>query len=77
MTAPRFVLLLPLLLAVAAGCPKRDPSVALLEAENRWLEDQIYNMDDHIAWQEAQLDSCRRENAAQFGQDRACKNQKR
>ncbi len=64
MTAPRFVLLLFFILAAAAGCQKRDPSVALLEAENRWLEDQVYAMEDHITWQEAQLESCRRENSA-------------
>jgi hypothetical protein len=64
MIAPRFVLLLLFILAAAAGCQKRDPSVALLEAENRWLEDQVYAMEDHITWQEAQLESCRRENSA-------------
>jgi len=45
------------------GCRSRmDPSVDLLESELRWLEDQVYLLDDQLQQTCAQLASCRREN---------------
>ncbi len=42
----------------AAGCRYRDPSVELLEGELRWMEDQVYMLEDELEHKCSQLDSC-------------------
>jgi len=53
---------LVLVALVTAGCRSYDPSVDLLETELRWLEDQLYALEDEYELQTAKLASCRREN---------------
>jgi hypothetical protein len=47
-----------------AGCRTPDPSVDLLEAEMRWLEDQLYLLDEQLHDRSQQLASCQVENAS-------------
>ncbi|MCA9186401.1 MAG: hypothetical protein R3E01_11345 [Pirellulaceae bacterium] len=37
-----------------------DTSIEMLESENRWLEDQLYALEDEVKLKNAQLASCRR-----------------
>lgn len=58
--------LLPLMLAVwlavcvLCGCTYRDPSVEILEGELRWMEDQLYLLEDELARTSVALNKCRR-----------------
>lgn len=66
-------LLLCLLAATTAGCGAvrtvnslsrdTDPSVELLQAELRWMEDNLYRMDDQLDRSLTQLQSTQRDNA--------------
>jgi hypothetical protein len=47
---------------VAAGCRTPDPSVELLESELRWLEDNLYSLDDQLERCCEQLASAQRNN---------------
>ena len=47
-----------LLCGALAGC-RTDPSVALLEAELRWMEDQIYALENQYQIKCQELESCR------------------
>ena len=47
------------------GCRSgTDPSIDLLESELRWMEDQLYLLDDQLEQKCAQVASCHRENQA-------------
>ena len=46
-----------------AGC-RTDPAITALERENRYLEDEIYELQDVLDRTQAALDGCRRENIA-------------
>jgi hypothetical protein len=48
--------------ALMMGCRQPDPTIDLLEAELRFMEDQLYLMEDQYQQACAQLASCRREN---------------
>ena len=51
---------LPLALIVSfLGCATPDPSVDLLEGELRWMEDQLYMLEDELQQKCAQLTACR------------------
>lgn len=52
-----------LLLSAVAGC-RSDPSVAMLEAELRWVEDQYYQLESAYDAKCQQLESCRLANQA-------------
>lgn len=53
------ILVLALLLcAVSAGC-RTDPSVAMLQGELRWMEDQIYALEEQYQLKCQELESCR------------------
>ena len=52
------VILLLLACATFAGC-RSDPSVALLESEMRWLEDQYYALEGQYQLKCEELESCR------------------
>lgn len=56
--------LFALLCAAMAGC-RSDPSVSLLEAEMRWLEDQYYVLEEQYHQKCNELESCRYANQAQ------------
>ena len=58
----RQLLLLLSFCAVVCGCRGPDPSIELLESELRWMEDQLYMLDDQLGQTCAQLEACRREN---------------
>ncbi|MDA1177799.1 MAG: hypothetical protein O2931_03280, partial [Planctomycetota bacterium] len=48
---------------LCGGCRSRmDPSIDLLESELRWMEDQLYLLDDQLQEKCAQLASSHREN---------------
>jgi hypothetical protein len=48
------------LVGIAAwGCHYRDPSIDLLEGELRWMEDQLYALEDQLQRKTAELDACR------------------
>lgn len=61
----RIVLLCIAIGLLSGGCRNRmDPSVDLLESELRWMEDQLYLLDDQLQEKCAQLASSNRENLA-------------
>jgi hypothetical protein len=41
------------------GCAYRDPSVELLESELRWMEDQVYQLEDELQSTNVELSDCR------------------
>ena len=51
------------LAVLGIGCHSQ-PGMELMERDLRLQEDHIYQLQDHLAEQQAMLDSCRRENAA-------------
>jgi len=57
----RFIL--PLVCLLATGC-RSNGGQELLERELRLLEDEIFDLEDHLDHNESMLASCRRENAA-------------
>ena len=67
--ARQLLVLLPIL--VSAGCgnftgrivAQPDPTIELLESELRWMEENLYHMDDQLDRCLDQLDSARRNNA--------------
>jgi len=48
-------------LSLWAGC-RTDPSIELLEAEARYLEDKVYALQDIVEQKEAELEAIRKEN---------------
>lgn len=48
-----------LLAALVTGCRYRDPSIDLLESELRWMEDQVYLLEDELTTRCAELAACR------------------
>jgi hypothetical protein len=57
----RSLIILWLTLAAIAGCHYRDPSVDLLEGELRYMEDQVYMLENELHKRCSQLDTCRQE----------------
>jgi hypothetical protein len=51
-------------LLVLAGCQTTDPSIELLESEMRWMEDQLYALDQQLDQTCLQLASARNSNRA-------------
>ncbi len=56
--------LLPTLSAAVLGCVSPDPSVDLLEGELRWMEDQLYMLEDELQLKCTQLTACRQGSAS-------------
>ena len=52
-----------LLGSLAAGCMYRDPSVDLLEGELRWMEDQVFMLEDELNKKCAELAACQNHDA--------------
>ncbi len=63
MNGYRPLITLWLAFAVTGGCHYRDPSVDLLEGELRYMEDQVYTLEDELHRRCLQLDACRGKNA--------------
>ena len=61
-SAPAIVFSL-LICGVLSGC-RTDPAVPLLEAELRWMEDQIYALEEQYQLKCQELESCRMANQA-------------
>jgi hypothetical protein len=53
-----------LLLAGTLGCQAPNRSIELLESELRWMEDQLYSMDQQLDQANLQLASCQRNNSS-------------
>ena len=60
----RYSLLVVVLCLAPSGCRGPDSSIELLESELRGMEDQLYELDRQLSVHCAQLESCRRYNAA-------------
>lgn len=48
-----------MMITLACGCRTPDPSVDLLEGELRWMEDQLYMLEDELEKKCDELASCR------------------
>lgn len=53
-----------LLIAGILGCQTPNPSIELLESELRWMEDQLYALDQQLDQANLQLASCQRNNVS-------------
>ena len=58
----RYLLLILALCLCTAGCRGTDASVELLESELRWMEDQLFLMDQELSMTHAKLHSSQRFN---------------
>lgn len=58
----RYSLFILALCVAAAGCRGTDSSIELLESELRWMEDQLYLLDQELASTHAKLHSSQRYN---------------
>ncbi|HEY6565744.1 MAG TPA: hypothetical protein VIY86_14745, partial [Pirellulaceae bacterium] len=56
---PRLAAMGLLILALPLGCRYRDPSIDLLEGELRWMEDQVYMLEDELDRKCRELAACR------------------
>ncbi|MFO0914552.1 MAG: hypothetical protein U0795_16455 [Pirellulales bacterium] len=61
---PRCCTIALLLLLTLAGCRQANPDVEMLESELRWLEDQVYLLDQQLQVKSAELESARRSNTS-------------
>lgn len=57
----RNALIMVLAAATLIGCRRPDPTVDLMEAELRWMEDQLYMLENKYQQKCDQLASCRRQ----------------
>ncbi len=62
-------LALTALVFIASGCTYRDPSIDLLEGELRWMEDQLFMLEDAIDTRDAEIAKYRQ---TQYVSDTLC-----
>ena len=53
--------------SLLVGCRYRDPSIDILEGELRWMEDQLYFLEDELARTCADLERCRQSGSDECG----------
>lgn len=61
---PRCRIMTLLILLTLAGCRQANPDVEMLESELRWMEDQVYLLDQQLQVKSAELESARRSNTS-------------
>ncbi len=59
------------------GCRYHDPSIDLLESELRWMEDQLYLLEDEVQTKARELDLCKNGQPSQAPCDPATASQVR